>query len=46
MQKSKLCSEEVTQSYAAAVFEQIGEAGDGMQEAADGAGKLRKEPKN
>ena len=32
---------EVTQSYAAAVFEQIGEAGDGMQEAADGAGKLQ-----
>lgn len=33
--------EEVTRTYAEAVFEQIGKAGDGMEEAADGSGKLQ-----
>lgn len=34
-------TEEVTKTYAKAIFDQIGTAGDGMQEAADGAGTLK-----
>lgn len=34
-------SEQVTKEYTKAVFDQIGTAGDGMQEAADGAGKIQ-----
>lgn len=33
--------EEVTKTYAEAIFDQIGTAGDGMQEAADGAKKIK-----
>ena len=33
--------EEVTKTYAEAIFEQIGTAGDGMQEAADGAKEIK-----
>ena len=36
--------EEVTKTYTEAVFDQISEAGDGMQEAADGSGKLKDVP--
>lgn len=33
--------EEVTKTYAEAIFDQIGTAGDGMQEAADGAQQIK-----
>lgn len=38
--KNSVC-EEVTKTYAETVFDKIGEAGTGMEEAADGAGELK-----